>query len=477
MLFNTITFFTFLLIVYLLYLFLFGKYLKIRNVFLLVASYVFYGWWDYRFLALIVFSSAISYACGLLIDKYHQEEDPAKAKGVLVLNIVVNLGLLGYFKYANFFIDSVKMLLGGLGVEADWATLNVVLPVGISFYTFQALSYTIDVYRKTLPATKDALSYFTYIAFFPQLVAGPIERASNMLPQFAQKFQFDYEKARSGLLLIAVGLVKKMVIADRLAIYVDGVWGNLQDATGLSLLVGLIFFAFQLYLDFSAYSQIAIGTARLFGFELMQNFNMPYLSATFIEFWKRWHISLTSWFRDYLYIPLGGNRKGTVRTYLNTLIVFSVSGLWHGASWTFVMWGFLNGCFLVVNKLVKWNPSNVATKVLGVLLSFSVWTLTLAFFRSQTMGDAFFLLSHLSTTGADGLYGYGLNSMEFSFAVKTLVVLMAAEIFIMVKKELFDKVIGFWPVRWCLYLLLPLLLVYFGIYGSGSDNSFIYFQF
>lgn len=319
MLFNTFSFFTFLLIVYVAYLFVFCRKKNLRNVFLLVASYVFYGWWDYRFLLLIFSVSLLSFVSGRCIDAYR--EDKRKSKMILWANIVVNLLLLGYFKYVNFFIDSARMLLSLLHIQVDWPTLNVILPVGISFYTFQALSYTIDVYKEKVQATKDVVSYFTYIAFFPQLIAGPIERASNMLPQFSSVFKFDYDKARSGLLLIAVGLVKKMVIADRLAVFVDGVWGNLHDADGLSLVVGLLFFSFQLYLDFSAYSQIAIGTARLFGFELMQNFNSPYLSVSFADFWKRWHISLTSWFRDYLYIPLGGNRKGVLFTYLNIFII------------------------------------------------------------------------------------------------------------------------------------------------------------
>lgn len=395
---------------------------------------------------------------------------------ILCANIVVNLLLLGYFKYVNFFIDSARMLLSLLHIQVDWPTLNVILPVGISFYTFQALSYTIDVYKGKVQATKDVVSYFTYIAFFPQLIAGPIERASNMLPQFSSVSKFDYDKARSGFLLIAVGLVKKMVIADRLAVFVDGVWGNLHNADGLSLVVGLLFFSFQLYLDFSAYSQIAIGTARLFGFELMQNFNSPYLSVSFTDFWKRWHISLTSWFRDYLYIPLGGNRKGVLFTYLNIFIIFLVSGLWHGASWTFVVWGCLNGIFLIINKLVKWNPTNFFTGLLGAVVTFSLWTVSLSFFRSQSISDAFYVLANMGASNADALYDFGLNSMEFGFVSKMLVALMVLELLIEKKGELFYKVLNFVPIRWIVYILLPLTIVYLGVYGA-SDNSFIYFQF
>lgn len=363
-----------------------------------------------------------------------------------------------------------------LNWQVDWPTLNVILPVGISFYTFQALSYTIDVYKEKVKATENVVSYFSYIAFFPQLVAGPIERASNMLPQFSAPFKFDYDKARQGFLLIAVGLFKKMVIADRLSVYVDGVWGNLQGADGYSLTMGLLFFSFQLYLDFSAYSQIAIGTARLFGFELMQNFNSPYLSVSFADFWKRWHISLTTWFRDYLYIPLGGNRKGTFFTYLNIFIVFFVSGLWHGASWTFVIWGGLNGLFLILNKLLKWNPTNLVTKLLGAVVTFSFWTLSLSFFRSQSLSDAMYVLTNLGWGQSDLLYSFGLNSMEFGFVVKLLVLLVLAELLLEKKEALFYKVLNFAPVRWAVYILLPLAIVYLGVYGS-SDNSFIYFQF
>ena len=474
MLFNTFSFFTFLLIVYVAYLFVFCRKKNLRNVFLLVASYVFYGWWDYRFLLLIFSVSLLSFLSGKFIDAYR--EDKRKSKMILWANIVVNLLLLGYFKYVNFFIDSAKMLLSLFHIQVDWPTLNVILPVGISFYTFQALSYTIDVYKEKVQATKDVVSYFTYIAFFPQLIAGPIERASNMLPQFSSVFKFDYDKARSGLLLIAVGLVKKMVIADRLAVYVDGVWGNLHNADGLSLVVGLLFFSFQLYLDFSAYSQIAIGTARLFGFELMQNFNSPYLSVSFSDFWKRWHISLTSWFRDYLYIPLGGNRKGVLFTYLNIFIIFLVSGLWHGASWTFVVWGCLNGIFLIINKLVKWNPPNFFTGLLGAVVTFSLWTLSLSFFRSQSISDAFYVLANMGSSNSDALYDFGLNSMEFGFVSKMLVALMVLELLIEKKGELFYKVLNFVPIRWIVYILLPLAIVYLGVYGA-SDNSFIYFQF
>ena len=473
MLFTSAEFLIFLPIVFALYWAL-ARQLKWQNTLIVVASYVFYGWWDHRFLLLIFSISLFSFLCGRLIDE--NDENRRKTQVILWSNIIFNLLMLGYFKYANFFVDSARELLSLFKIEVDWPTLNIILPVGISFYTFQALSYTIDVYRHNVKATNDVVAYFAYIAFFPQLVAGPIERASNMLPQFSQPFKFDYDKARSGLLLIAVGLVKKMVIADRLAVFVDGVWGNLEDAAGYPLLVGLLFFSFQLYLDFSAYSQIAVGTARMFGFELMENFNNPYLSASFTEFWKRWHISLTTWFRDYLYIPLGGNRKGVWVTYLNTIIVFLVSGLWHGASWTFVVWGLINGIFLVVNKFVKWNPVGFFSKLLGVVTTFSIWTISLSFFRSRSIPDAWFVLANIGFDSQERLYEFGLNSLEFGFAVKTLVLIVFFELIIERKKEILYKVLNSIPIRWLVYVLLPLSIVYLGVYGS-SDNSFIYFQF
>lgn len=332
MLFNSFAFALFLPIVFVLYWTIFSrKDVHLRNSFLLIASYVFYGWWDWKFLFLIALTSFASWGTGLLISKEEQSEKSRKLW--LTLNLVLNLGILAVFKYFNFFVDSFCTLFH---IQSS-LTISIILPVGISFYTFQALSYSIDVYRKEIDATRNWLQFFAFVSFFPQLVAGPIERAKNLLPQFSTIREVDYQTFRSALLLMAWGFFKKIMIADRLAVFVEGTFD--KGASGLPMVLGAVFFAFQLYLDFSAYSDIAIGSAKLFGFDLMTNFRRPYLSTSFSNFWKRWHISLSSWFMDYLYIPLGGNRKGQLRKYLNLLIVFAVSGLWHGASWNFVIWG------------------------------------------------------------------------------------------------------------------------------------------
>ena len=333
MLFNSIDFGIFLPVVAVLYWTVFNRYgVRLRNAFLLACSWFFYGMWDWRFLGLLIFSSTMDYTLGRLIGRT-DVNDRRKRKALLVVSLVVNLGILGFFKYANFFIDSIDGLFTIFGMELSLKTLNIILPVGISFYTFQSLSYIIDVY--------------------PQLVAGPIERASHLLPQFDDLKKFDYDKVREGLVEVFVGLIKKMVIADRLAVYVDSVFqeaaaGSSTQILGFPSVLALIFFAFQLYIDFSAYSQIAIGTAKILGFSLCTNFRRPYLSSSFNNFWERWHISLSQWMRDYIFIPLGGSREGRRRTVRNLLIVFAVSGLWHGASWNFVIWGLINGLFVIL---------------------------------------------------------------------------------------------------------------------------------
>ena len=335
MLFNSIEFAIFLPVVFLLYWFVFNRNLKLQNLFIVVVSYVFYGWWDWRFLFLIAFTSLCSYLSGILIEKYRDR--PRRAKTVNVLNIVVNLLILGVFKYYNFFVTSFADLF--LGGKTDGLLLKVILPVGISFYTFQALSYSIDVYRGKMEATRDVVQFFAYVSFFPQLVAGPIERATNLLPQFAKPRTFDYETGVDGMRQILWGLFKKMVVADNCAVYVDQVFSSGQAHSGCTILLAAVFFAFQIYGDFSGYSDIAIGTAKLFGIKLMRNFNVPYFSRDIAEFWRRWHISLTTWFRDYVYIPMGGSRCSKAKIIRNTLVIFLLSGFWHGANWTFIAWG------------------------------------------------------------------------------------------------------------------------------------------
>ena len=355
MLFNSFEFLVFLPIVFLLYWFVFRKQLW-QNLFVVVASYVFYGLWDWRFLVLIAITSLSSFASGLLIE--HYEGRRSMQRLVSAANIVLNLGILGAFKYFNFFVENLELLLGALGWHLDGVTRQIILPVGISFYTFQALSYSIDVYQKKLPATRNIVEFFAYISFFPQLVAGPIERATNLLPQFQRRRHFDYAQAVDGCRQMLWGFFKKLVIADNCAAVVNEHWANYAHLPGLTLILLAILFTIQIYCDFSGYSDIAIGCARLFGFNLMRNFNNPYFSRSIPEFWRRWHISLISWFRDYIYIPLGGNRCSKWKNIRNVYVVWFISGLWHGANWTFICWGLYHGTLLVLCKLLGINTKD-----------------------------------------------------------------------------------------------------------------------
>ena len=354
MLFNSFEFIVFLPIVFLLYWFVFrGR--RWQNLLVVVASYIFYGWWDVRFLLLIALTSLFSFWSGLLIE--HYEGRRRWQQVVSAANIVLNLGILGVFKYYNFFVENLDALFGALGWHLDWVTMQIILPVGISFYTFQALSYSIDVYQKKLPATQDALEFFAYISFFPQLVAGPIERATNLLPQFQQQRHFDYAKAVDGCRQMLWGFAKKLLIADNCAMVVNEYWDQYAELPGLSLFLLGVLFTFQIYCDFSGYSDIAIGSSRLFGFNLMRNFNFPYFSRSIPEFWRRWHISLTTWFRDYIYFPLGGSRCDKWKIIRNVYIVWGISGLWHGANWTFVCWGLFHATLLAISSVSTRNTS------------------------------------------------------------------------------------------------------------------------
>ncbi len=336
MLFNSIDFAIFLPIIFVLYWFVTNKNLKLQNTLIVLSSYIFYGWWDWRFLSLIIFSTIVDYLIGISLSK---QENQNKRKILLWTSILVNLGFLGFFKYYNFFLDNFITAFSFFGTEINANSLNIILPVGISFYTFQTLSYTIDVYKRKLEPTYDFIAFSAFVSFFPQLVAGPIERATNLLPQFYKKRHFDYSKAVDGMRQILWGLFKKIVIADNCAHYANIIFNNSSEYSGSTLVLGAIFFTFQIYGDFSGYSDIAIGTSRLFGFNLKQNFAFPYFSRDIAEFWRRWHMSLSTWFRDYLYIPLGGSRVGTWNKIRNVFIIFLVSGFWHGANWTFIIWG------------------------------------------------------------------------------------------------------------------------------------------
>ena len=477
MLFNSIEFAIFLPIVFLLYWFVFNRNQKIQNLFIVVASYVFYGWWDWRFLVLLAFTSLFSYASGLAIEKYR--DIPRKAKTANILNIVVNLLILGVFKYYNFFVTSfADAFLGG---KTDGLLLKVILPVGISFYTFKALSYSIDVYREKLKPTRDVIQYCAYVGFFPQLLAGPIERATNLLPQLEKPRKFDYETGVDGLRQILWGLFKKMVIADNCAVYVDRVFSTYQTQSGSTLLLAAIFFAFQIYGDFSGYSDMAIGTGKLFGFKTMKNFNMPYFSRDIAEFWRRWHISLTTWFRDYVYIPLGGSRCSKAKIVRNTFVIFLLSGLWHGANWTFIAWGafhaFLFLPLILLGKNRKYRDTVAEGRLLPslkefgqMLLTFFLATVGWIIFKANSIGQAWNYLKGICSTS---LFSRPDASGVTGFAV-SIVVMLLVEWFHRDKEHGFDlSGIKWGVVRYAAYLAVLFLTFAFG----GHAVNFIYFQF
>ncbi|MDC0652473.1 MBOAT family protein, partial [Flavobacteriaceae bacterium] len=396
MLFNSLDFAIFLPIVFLLYWFATQKNLKLQNALIVVASYVFYGWWDWRFLSLIIFSTVVDYLIG---QRLRTEDKQSKRKALLWTSIIVNLGFLGFFKYYNFFLENFVDAFSLFGMQINANSLNIILPVGISFYTFQTLSYTIDVYRKKLEPTKDFIAFSAFVCFFPQLVAGPIERATNLLPQFYKKRTFEYHKAVDGMRQILWGLFKKVVIADNCAEFANQIFNNSADMNGSTLVLGAIFFTFQIYGDFSGYSDIAIGTSRLFGFDLKQNFATPYFSRDIAEFWRRWHISLSTWFRDYLYIPLGGSRGGTWMKVRNTFAIFLVSGFWHGANWTFIIWGALNAIYFLPLLLTNNNRKNLGVvaegkllpsfkELIAMLTTFMLTIFAWIFFRAEDLNHA-----------------------------------------------------------------------------------------
>ena len=477
MLFNSFEFLLFLPIVFALY-WLLGKHLKWQNALVVVASYVFYGWWDWRFLILIAFTTLCSFASGLLLEK--AEGNKKRQKWISAGNITINLLILGFFKYFNFFGESFASLLNIFGLKADWATLNIILPVGISFYTFQALSYTIDVYRKKLEPEHDIVAFFSFISFFPQLVAGPIERATNLLPQFKKERVFTYEQGADGMRQILWGFFKKIVVADNCAIIVDSVWGGFDGLKSTTLILAAVLFSIQIYCDFSGYSDIAIGTAKLFGVKLMRNFNNPYFSRDIAEFWRRWHISLTTWFRDYIYIPLGGSRTTKGKVVRNTFIIFLVSGFWHGANWTFLAWGayhavlFLPLILLGKNRKYtntvaegRWLPSLREFVQIGFTFGLAVvgWII----FRADSIGDAWAFMTGIFTHW--GMSG-GANTDPVLFIWIGLLFLV--EWIFRNKEHGFDVVNCHWTIRWGSYIALTFIILIFGAFG---ETNFIYFQF
>ncbi len=482
MLFNSFEFLIFLPIVFLLYWFVF-KGRQAQNVFIIVASYVFYGWWAWRFLVLIFITTLLSYLSGILIERYRD-----KAKWICGTNIAINIGILCYYKYVNFFADNLEALINQFGYQLDWVTLDVILPVGISFYTFQALSYTIDVYRRDTNATKDFIAFTSFISFFPQLVAGPIERSTNLLPQFLKPRRFDYTNAVIGMRQILWGFFKKLIIADNCAQLANSIFDNYQDCNASLLLLGALFFTFQIYGDFSGYSDIAIGTARLFGVNLMKNFNLPYFSRDIAEFWRRWHISLNKWFIDYVYIPLGGSRGTKAMVIRNILIVFFLSGLWHGANWTFVIWGLYNGIIIALLTLLNLNHKRSAIisekrffpplKEFGqILITFALVVIGWIFFRAEDLTQAVDYIANLCDSSIVSMPNFrdlGLSFIKLTYTLFFIVLLQLID-WIQRKQDFGLEIsnVKYRSIRWSIYIIFLLIFSVF----AGGQEAFIYFQF
>lgn len=474
MVFNSITFFVFFVVFFNLY-WILNKYasIRFRNLFTLISSYIFYGWWDYRFLSLIIISSISDYILGLKI--YHAK-NRSNRKIYLFLSLFINLGILGFFKYYNFFIDSFIDLISLFNISANIHTLKIILPVGISFYTFQTLSYTIDIYKNKLKPTNDIISFFTFVAFFPQLVAGPIERASRLLKQFKERKKFSYKNSVAGLRLVLWGLFKKIVIADNLGLIVDVIFDPASDFTGISVFMGGFLFAFQVYCDFSGYSDIAIGISKMLGYELMINFKTPYFSASFTEFWRRWHISLSSWFKDYVYIPLGGSKKSKLRVDLNIFITFFLSGLWHGAQITFVLWGSLHGIALIIEKYLKFKVK----PYIAIPFVFFVFCLFLLPFRANNLSHLMDLISRL--------FIFNISFQEISNTFfellsvnKSITLLIVFITFLIVEYKIGLNDFSLWiakmnsKYRISIYLVLILIIALLA--NFDVKPNFIYFQF
>ncbi len=483
MLFNSIDFAVFFPLVFVLYWFVFSGNLRVRNTFLLVVSYVFYGWWDPRYLVLLAISTLVDFSCGLAINLPKNER---RRKAILFISLAANLCILGFFKYYNFFISGFQDAFRLMGHELSVSSLNLVLPVGISFYTFQTMSYTVDVYRRRIEPTSDLLAFGAYVSFFPQLVAGPIERAGNLLPQFFNQHNFDYTAAVNGCRQILWGFFKKLVIADNCGVLADAIFNQYDTQPGGTLLLGAFFFSFQIYGDFSGYSDIAIGTARLMGFELMKNFSFPYFSRDIAEFWRRWHISLSTWFRDYMYVPLGGNQGSEVKKTRNILLVFVISGFWHGANWTFILWGLANALLFLPLLVMKKNrihlevadagktlpgPGNLLRMCLNFLLVMLLWIL----FRSHTVGEAMTIYSRIfsaSVFEGGAYYSQGqviitLGLLGFFVATEWV----GREGAYAIEKTFAAK---HRSLRWTFYSLLIFLT---GLYMHRGGSPFIYFQF
>lgn len=478
MLYHTATFGIYFAVFFIVYWALFAKSTSKRSAFILIASYVFYGWWDWRFLGLIALSSGADYFIGKGLAN---SIDGSRRKQLLWVSIAINIGLLAAFKYYNFFIDSLDGLLDLIEVDVSALRLDIILPVGISFYTFQTLSYTLDIYHRRMQPCSHWLHFFAFVAFFPQLIAGPIERARDLLPQFEQAKQFNLDQARIGILQFGWGLLKKLVVADRLALIVDAGFGQPSGLSTQEHWIVLLAFAGQLYLDFSAYSDMAIGLSRLLGFQLSTNFKRPYFVSSFSNFWTRWHITLSSWFRDYVYIPLGGSRVGNTRHVMNVMVVFLISGLWHGAAWGFVVWGAINAFFLILmDPLIARLPNRWWSRVFVPVWVTLCWTLSLAFFRGESWQNALEMIRGALGTGAVTASGrWTENPSELIW-----VAALATPLFLI---ELITEIQPRWQwlpasknrfIRWSALTAIAACITLLGLYGLDMDNkAFIYFQF
>lgn len=479
MFFNSIDFAVFLPIIFILFWSLKRLGLHYQNTLIVIASYVFYGWWDYRFLALIIFSTLVDYS---IAQGMRNNKEPKKRNRLLWISIAVNIGILWFFKYFNFFADNFISAFSFFGEEIQPNTLNIILPVGISFYTFQTLSYTIDVYRKKLEPTNNFIAFAAFVSFFPQLVAGPIERATHLLPQFYKQRKFHYSKAVDGCRQILWGFFKKMVIADNCAEYANEIFNNSIQYSGSTLAVGAVFFAIQIYGDFSGYSDIAIGTSRLFGFDLRQNFAFPYFSRDIAEFWRRWHISLSTWFRDYVYIPLGGSRSSIKKVIRNVFIVFLISGLWHGANWTFIFWGFLHALFFVPLLLFKGNRKNLNTvaegrifpsikEVIQMVSTFFITVLAWIFFRSETIAQAFNYIENIFQKDL-----FSIPEIRPTFLFLLLIFFFIIEWIGRNQKFALEQILVRHKriIRWIFYMIVIFLII---VFMNTKEIPFIYFQF
>ncbi len=449
---------------------------RAKNPMLLVASYYFYACWQPVYACLMLFSTVATYICGMLIAK-----KPVRKKTWLTLCLLINLAILFFFKYFNFVFGAVGSLL-----SVDMPTLNVLLPVGISFYTFQALGYTMDVYRGTIPAEKNFIDYALFVSFFPQLVAGPIERTGNIIPQLKTTRKFTLENFKGGLTLIIWGMMKKVLIADNMAVMVNTAYNNATSHTGAQLIFATVCFAVQIYCDFSAYSDIARGSARILGIELMQNFDCPYGAQSIKDFWRRWHISLSTWFKDYLYFPLGGSRKGKARTLLNLVIVFMVSGLWHGAAFTFVLWGLLHGIYQVAGSLLMplkkkiysvIPQKNIILQIVRTVFTFALVCIGWVLFRANTVGDAVFIFKQMLTPGVFDPFSLGLSTPMLNAVIVAAIVLFLVDFFNR-NQKITHFVNSHMLIRYAVYFIILLAVFIFGYYGSGFDpQDFVYFQF